>query len=169
MWFDSWSEIQRVLLVGTAGYLAVIVVLRVPGKRTLAQLNAFDLVVTVAIGSTLASILLGDDVSLLEGIVGLALLAALQFIVALVASRVKGGRRVLSSTPTVLVSDGRIRADAARRQRISDDEIRQMIRGAGVGDISQIEAVVLEVDGTASVITRAAAGDRSALAGLRTA
>lgn len=167
IWFDSWSEIQRVLIVGTAGYLAVIAVLRIPGKRTLAQLNAFDLVVTVAIGSTLASILLSDDVSLLEGVIGLALLAALQFVVALTASRVKGVRRVISSTPTLLMYDGRILADAARRQRVSDAEIRQVIRSAGVGDLRDVGALILEVDGSSSVLTRSAMGDGSALADLQ--
>lgn len=166
IWFDSWSEIHRLLLVGTAGYLSVIVVLRIPGKRTLAQLNAFDLVVSVAIGSTLASMLLNDDVSLAEGVIALALLATLQFAIALITSRTKWGRRVISSAPTVLLADGRIDTDATRRQRVSADEIRQVIRSAGAGDIGQIAAVVLEVDGSMSVITRDAAGDGSALAPL---
>ena len=75
MWFQSWSDLLRVLLVGTAGYAAVVVLLRVTGKRTLAKLNAFDLVVTVALGSTLATILLSADVSWSEGALALALLA----------------------------------------------------------------------------------------------
>jgi len=64
------------------------VVLRVSGKRTLAKLNAFDFVVTVALGSTLATILLNSTVSWAEGAVALAVLAGLQFLVAVVASRV---------------------------------------------------------------------------------
>ena len=51
MWFDSWGDIARVLLVGSAAYATLIVVLRLSGKRTLSQLNAFDFVITVAIGS----------------------------------------------------------------------------------------------------------------------
>lgn len=67
MWFDSWGDLLRVLLVGAAAYARVVLVLRISGKRTVAKLNAFDLVVTVALGSTLATILLGADVSWSEG------------------------------------------------------------------------------------------------------
>ncbi|MDN6351638.1 MAG: hypothetical protein L0J69_08220 [Yaniella sp.] len=51
MWFESWSEIFRVVAVGAAAYVTLVIVLRVSGKRSLAKLNAFDLVVTVALGS----------------------------------------------------------------------------------------------------------------------
>ena len=81
MWFDSWSDILRVLLVGAAAYLTLVAVLRVSGKRTLAKLNAFDLVVTVALGSTLATILLTSSVSWSEGTVALVTLVGLQFLV----------------------------------------------------------------------------------------
>jgi uncharacterized membrane protein YcaP (DUF421 family) len=82
MWFDSWFDIGRVLAVGAAAYLTLVVTLRLSGKRTLAKLNAFDFVVTIAIGSTLATILLNTTVSWSEGAAALALLAALQFAVA---------------------------------------------------------------------------------------
>ncbi|PRC43359.1 DUF421 domain-containing protein, partial [Mycobacterium sp. ITM-2017-0098] len=96
MWFDSWADVVRVVSVGSAAYVTVIVVLRSTGKRTLAKLNAFDLVVTVAVGSTLATILLNSDVSFSEGATALALLAALQFLAATIASRLKAGRSVLT-------------------------------------------------------------------------
>jgi uncharacterized membrane protein YcaP (DUF421 family) len=72
MWFDSWSDILRVVLAGSAAYAWLVALLRVSGKRTLAKLNAFDLVVTVAFGSTLATILLSSDVSWSEGAAALA-------------------------------------------------------------------------------------------------
>ena len=56
MFFDSWTALGRVLLVGTLAYVALVAILRISGKRTLTKLNAFDLVVTVALGSTLATI-----------------------------------------------------------------------------------------------------------------
>ena len=166
MWFDEWADVARVLLVGAAAYLTLIVVLRISGKRTLAKLNAFDLVVTVAVGSTLATILLNSDVSFAEGAAAFALLAALQFLAATVSSRVKAGRSVLTARPTVLVSQGVLLDGALRRQRVSVDEIHQAIRSSGQGDISQIAAVVLETDGSLSVIDRDKVGDWSALEGL---
>ncbi|WP_370331692.1 DUF421 domain-containing protein [Mycolicibacterium hippocampi] len=166
MWFDEWADVARVLLVGAAAYFTLIVVLRISGKRTLAKLNAFDLVVTVAVGSTLATILLNSDVSFAEGAAAFALLAALQFLAATVSSRVKAGRSVLTARPTVLVSQGVLLDGALRRQRVSVDEIHQAIRSSGQGDISQIAAVVLETDGSLSVIGGDKVGDWSALEGL---
>ena len=61
MFFDSWFGLLRVALVGVAAYLALIVMLRLSGKRTLGKMNAFDLVATVALGSTLATVLLSDS------------------------------------------------------------------------------------------------------------
>lgn len=166
MWFDAWGDVARVLLVGSAAYVTLIVVLRISGKRTLAKLNAFDLVVTVAVGSTLATILLNSDVSFVEGVTALVLLAALQFLAAMVTSRLEAGRSVLTSQPTLLVSQGRFLDDAMRRQRVSVDQIRQAIRSSGQGDVRTVAAVVLESDGSLSVIGSDKIGDWSALAGV---
>lgn len=166
MWFDAWTDIARVLLVGSAAYITLVAVLRISGKRTLAKLNAFDLVVTVAVGSTLATILLNADVSFVEGVTALALLAGLQFLAATISSRLKAGRSVLTSRPTLLVSQGRLLDDALRRQRVSADEIRQAIRSSGQGDVSKVAAVVLESDGSLSVIGSDKIGDWSALTGV---
>jgi hypothetical protein len=67
MLFRSWSDVGRVLAMSLLVYPTLVLVLRVSGKRTLAKMNAFDLVVTVALGSTLATILLSADVSRVEG------------------------------------------------------------------------------------------------------
>jgi uncharacterized membrane protein YcaP (DUF421 family) len=166
MWFDAWSDIARVALIGSAAYISLIVVLRISGKRTLAKLNAFDLVVTVAVGSTLATILLNSDVSFAEGVTALALLAVLQFLAATISSRFTLGRAVVTARPTLLVSQGRCLDEALRSQRVSVDQIRQAIRSTGQGDVSQVAAVVLEPDGSLSVITKDKIGDWSALAGL---
>ncbi len=163
MWFQTWSDVGRVLLVGTAAYLAVVAVLRLTGKRTLAKLNAFDLVVTVALGSTLATILLSSDVSWTEGAAALALLAGLQLVVAWTSVRVGWVRRLLTSGPTLLLHDGVVLHDRMRAQRVSVEDLRQAVRGSGQGSLDGVAAVVLESDGSLSVVPRSAAGDRSAL------
>lgn len=160
MWFDGWSDIVRVALVGSAAYLTLLVVLRISGKRTLAKLNAFDLVVTVALGSTLATILLSKEVSWSEGAVALGGLALLQFLVAAIATRFPRTRTLVTTRPTALVRDGRLIAEALREQRVAPAEIRQALRTSGTADLSDVAAVVLETDGTLSVITRDRAGDR---------
>ncbi len=163
MWFDSSSDVLRVLLVGPASYLVLVLILRVSGKRTLAKLNAFDLVVTVALGSTLATIVLSKDVSWTEGVVALGMLAALQFLVAMLTSRFPPVRSVVTARPTLVLADGHLREHALREQRLTSAEVLQAIRGAGIGDVADVAAVVLESDGTLSVVPLSQAGDRSAL------
>lgn len=164
MWFDSWPDLWRILLVGPAAYGTVVLFLRFSGKRTLAKLNAFDLVITVALGSTLATILLSSDVSWAEGAVALALLAALQLVVAWTTSRVPGTRPVVTSRPTLLLAHGRPLEEALREQRVTREEVLQAVRGTGSGDLSQVAAVVLESDGTLSVIPAERLGEGTALA-----
>ena len=75
---EDWSGLLRVLVVGTLAYAGLIIVLRVTGKRTLSKMNAFDFVVTVALGSALASTMLTESLPLAEGLTGMALLVLLQ-------------------------------------------------------------------------------------------
>ncbi|HAQ60162.1 MAG TPA: DUF421 domain-containing protein [Microbacterium sp.] len=166
MWFDSWSDLGRILLLGTAAYLTVIVVLRISGKRTLAQLNVFDFVVTVALGSILATALLSSTVSWADGATAFALIAALQFAIAWVSSRWRGARSALTSEPVLLLSDGVMRSEALRRARLAESEVLQAIRSSGSGDTADIAAVVLETNGKISVISASKLGDGSALDGV---
>lgn len=166
MWFDSWSDIIRVLLIGTAAYVTLLVLLRLSGKRTLAKLNAFDWVVSVALGSTLATILLSSDVTWSEGVTALALLAALQFAVAWTTTKLPGGRSVLTARPTLLLVGGVPLTESLTGQRMTMSELRQAVRASGSGDLTAVAAVVLETDGSLSVIPTAQAGDRSALEGV---
>jgi uncharacterized membrane protein YcaP (DUF421 family) len=159
MWFQGWSDLARVLVVGGASYVTLVVVLRLSGKRTLAKLNAFDLVVTVALGSTLATILLNSSVSWAEGAVALGMLAVLQLLVALVSSKLPSARQVVTSEPTYLVRDGALDEQAMDEQRVSTAEVRQALRSSGVGSLDDVSAVVLETDGTLSVIKRSSHGD----------
>ncbi|MCB7135844.1 DUF421 domain-containing protein [Cellulosimicrobium marinum] len=163
MWFDAWSQVARVVLVGTAGYVWLVLVLRLTGKRTLAKLNAFDLVVTVALGSVLATILLTSDVSWTEGATAVLTLVLLQVAVSWTSTRFARGRSVVTARPSVLLRDGRLLDDALRRNRVTASEVRQAARSSGVGGLDLVAAVVLESDGTLSVVPRDQVGDGSAL------
>lgn len=163
MFFDNWHGILRVLVVGTSAYVALVAFLRLSGKRTLAKMNAFDLVVTVALGSTLATVLLTKDVALLEGLVAFLLLVLLQFIVAALSVRFGWVEAVAKSEPSALLVDGVIDERALRRERVTRDEVLSAVRSSGIGDLAAVAAVVLETDGSFSVVGRDAAGDRSAL------
>lgn len=158
MIFEGWGNVWRVVVHGTAAYVALVALLRVSGIRTLSKMNAFDLVVTVALGSTLASVLTSSEVTLAEGLAGLALLVGLQFAVAWVASRSRRFNAVIKSQPRVLYHRGTFSREALDDERITEDEIRAAMRQAAVGGMDEVESVVLESSGPAD-----RAADRSFL------
>lgn len=167
MLFDSFTGLARVILLGASAYLALITILRISGKRTLAKMNAFDLVVTIALGSTLATILLTNDVALAEGVLAFAVLVLLQFAIAFLAIRYRWVERLVKSQARILLTDGVIDQRALRVERVIESEVHSAIRGAGFGDLSKVAAVVLETDGSFSVVAAADAGDRCALHSIR--
>jgi uncharacterized membrane protein YcaP (DUF421 family) len=164
MWFDSWSSVLRILLVGAATYVTLVALLRFGGKRVLAKLNAFDLVVTVALGSMLASAVLSKDVRFVDALTGLALLIGAQWLVARLTSWLPGGRMFVNAEPTLLVRDGQVLETALGRARLTRGEVLQAVRSSGQGGLDGVAAVVLEPDGTLSVVPASAAGDEQALA-----
>lgn len=168
MFFDSWFGIFRVVAVSLAAYSALVLVLRIAGKRSLAKLNAFDLVVTVALGSTLATVLLSKDVAFAEGALAFALLAGLQWTVARASVRWKWFEQLVRSEPTLLVDNGRYLRESMRSERVTQAEIEQAIRKGGIGRIEQVAAVILETDGSFSVIAGdGPAGKMSAVQSVR--
>jgi uncharacterized membrane protein YcaP (DUF421 family) len=152
MFFQDWSGIFRTLSVGLLAYATLVVFLRISGKRTLAKLNAFDLVVTVALGSTLSAILLQESVALAEGAAALALLISMQFIVTFLSVRSIRFARWVRSEPTLLVRDGVYCHGAMKRERITESEAWSAIRSAGGSDLGQVETLILESDGTLSAV-----------------
>ncbi|WP_163849351.1 DUF421 domain-containing protein [Pseudooceanicola aestuarii] len=157
MFFQGWGGVLRVLIVGTLAYGWLVLLLRVSGKRTLAKLNAFDLVVTVAIGSTLASILLSNSIALAEGITALTLLVGLQYAVAFLSVRWRPFARAMRSEPTLLLHDGAFCHAAMRRARVTEGELMTVLRADGRrATPDEVGAIVLESDGSFSVLERKA-------------
>ena len=154
VFFQSWSGVLRVVVVGVLAYAALILVLRLTGKRTLSKLNAFDLIVTVALGSTLSSILISQSVALVEGLVALALLVLLQFAVTWTTVRWPDLRDVVTADPSLLLSDGRPCRRTLRRERVSESEVLQAIRDKGGQALEDAEAVILQSDGGMAVILK---------------
>lgn len=151
MIFDDWQGIWRVLVVGGAAYVLLIAMLRLSGKRTLSKMNAFDLIVTVALGSTLATVLLDADLPLAEGVAALALLVSLQFVITWASVRWPWFQGVIKAEPTLLAHQGRLLPGAMRAQRVTEAEIHAAIRQSGHHSLDETRAVVLETDGSLSV------------------
>ena len=152
--FDTWSGVLRVLVVGVLAYVALVAILRVTGKRTLSRMSAFDLVVTVALGSTLSSIIISQDVALVEGVAAMLLLVGMQYAVTWLAVRSPPVRGFVKADPALVFLRGEFLRGPMRRERILEREIVAAVREAGHASLSTVEAVVLETDGTMSVVGR---------------
>ena len=166
MFFHSWTDLLRVFAVGAPAYLTLVLILRISGKRTLSKLNAFDLVITIAMGSTLATILLSADVSLAEGVAALALLVLLQFLITWTSVRSSRLRRFVKSEPTLLFYRSQYLEETMRHERITRAEVLAAVRAQGFADLASVGAVVLETDGSLSGVGLEASGNSSLLEGV---
>lgn len=152
MLFDNWIGLVRVAVIGVTAYAALVMLLRVSGKRTLGKMNAFDLVVTVALGSAFATVVLDKSIPLAEGVVAFAVLIAMQYVITWLSVRVPWVRALVKSEPTLLVSDGDYLDNAMNAQRVTREEVEAALREQGVSGVETVACVVLETDGTLSVI-----------------
>ena len=110
--------------------------------------------------STLATVLLSKSVTLADGLLGLALLIGLQYLIAFLSVRSSGFRALVKSEPTLLLHRGEFLDGALRRERITRDEVLAVLRSAGVADRAEAAAVVLETDGTLNVLSDAGQSPR---------
>lgn len=168
IFFDSWQGILRTSIVGVLAYITLILIIRLAGKRVLSKMNAFDFIITIALGSMLATILLNKDVALAEGATALALLVGLQYLITWTSVRAPWVRKIVTGEPALLFYEGAFLESALRRERVTADEILASIREAGLSDLEQTTAVVLETDGSFSVIKNSlpAGHERTSLDGM---
>lgn len=167
MIFDGWGPVIRTLVLGSLAYVSLVLLLRISGKRTLSKMNAFDLVVTVAFGSTLASVLTSRNVSLVQGVIALGLLILLQLVCTFFAVRFPSFQKLIKAQPTLVFFQGRFLRDELRRQRITEEEILAAMRQKGVADPDEVDAVVIEGEGSLSVLKKnATSRDELASAGV---
>lgn len=152
MLFDT-AQLTHILLVGPLAYLLVIALLRASGKRTLSKMNAFDFIVTVALGSTLATVVLDEQVSLLEGAAALAVLIFGQFVITFLSSRSSIFMSLVKAEPTLVYHQGEFLGRVLNRERVTEEEVLAAARRAGHPSLQSVRSVVLESDGTFSVIT----------------
>ena len=152
--FSSWQDVLRVLVVGVLTYVSLVVILRISGKRTLSKMNAFDFVITIALGSSVASILLSRDVTLAQGLTALVLLVSLQFLVTFTSVRSSAFGDLLKARPTLLYYRGQFLRRSMKQERVHEHEILAAVRESGISSLQQVDAVVLETQGELSVLTR---------------
>jgi uncharacterized membrane protein YcaP (DUF421 family) len=167
LFFDGWAPLVRTLVVGACAYVALVLLLRTSGKRTLSKFNAFDFVVTVALGSTLATVLLSQRVSLAQGATAFVVLIVLQLVVTWLSVRSARVRAVVKGEPTLLLHRGEFLEGTLRRERVTRDEVLAALRSQGVAEPAEVEAAVLETDGSITVVAGAPRHRAPALADAR--
>jgi uncharacterized membrane protein YcaP (DUF421 family) len=144
----SWLEKSiRTIAV----YAVIAVLLRVAGKRDLAQLNTFDLVVMLLLSNVVQNAVIGNDTSLVGGLYGAALLVAVNAVVVRVTAANRTLERVFEGTPTVLVEDGKYVDKALRREGLRRSDVDAAIRRQGANDETELEKATLGVGGTVVV------------------
>lgn len=152
MWFSSWGDVGRVVSFTVLAYVAVLSLVRIAGKRAIGKRNASDFIITVAIGSAVASMILTKQVTLADGAACLAALVGLQFAAVTLSTRWSWARNLIEGTPKLLVYEGRLLADRLTHEHVNASEIYQAVRGNGIARLEDVLAVVLEIDGSLSVI-----------------
>src|SRR5690606_31612730 len=161
MWFDDWDSLLQIAIKAIVGFAALVALLRVFGKRSIAKLNAFDLVLVFTVGSILATTILNTQTTISEGLLALAMLVGLQWLTAWLSTRSQGFRNLIKSQPTLLAYDGRLLRDNIRRERIAEVELLAALRQQGVHDVADVKAVVMETEGEISIL-KPEGGDPSA-------
>jgi uncharacterized membrane protein YcaP (DUF421 family) len=156
MFFDGWDELGRVLVMAVTGYSVIVAMLRLTGKRTLSKMNAFDFIVTVALGSVLASTLVNASVTLAEGLTAIASLCLLQYAVTWLSLRSERFQGLVKARPALLLSRGRMLGDAMRRERVTEEEILAALRAHGMAAPEDAAAVILETDGSLAALPKRA-------------
>lgn len=156
--FNGIENLQHTLLVGTLGYIGVIFLLRSSGKRTLSKWNSFDFVVTIAFGSILASMMLTKSTSLAQGLLAFAMLVLFQFGLTWISAHSSMVQHLIKAEPSLLLFQGQFQTNVMKQERVAEGEILSALRESGVSEIEQVAAVILETDGSFSVIQSLGSG-----------
>jgi uncharacterized membrane protein YcaP (DUF421 family) len=151
--FQSPSGLLRVFASAVLTYVFVVILVRVTGKRSTSQLNNFDWIVTVAIGSIIGATIVTDSLPLLEGLTGIATLFAVQFVVTWLSTRSRSFSRAVRASPTMLLYRGEFIEEAMLKERVTKEEVLSAIRESGLHELSDADAVVLESDANFSVLS----------------
>jgi len=145
---SGWSIVLRTVIV----YVALLLGLRLAGKRELGQMTPFDLVVILLIANAVQNAMVGPDTSVTGGLIAAGVLIAGNYGVAQARERLPWLRRAVEGTPTLLINDGKLVAEHLRQEGLDEDEVLMAIREHGVADVKEVRMAVLETDGSISIV-----------------
>lgn len=119
VFWTSWSDVGRIALSAILGYAVLVCCIRIFGKRTTSRMNNFDWIVTVAVGSIFASMVILENTSMMNGLLAIVLLLLLQYAVTFATSHWAWARKLFLSSQRLLYYDGEFKYDAMKAERVS--------------------------------------------------
>lgn len=164
--YDGWKSILRVAIMCLLTYPFLVILLRFFGKRTLTNVNIFDFIITVTYGATLASIITNDKITFADGVVLLVMLTLLQYLVTKLAVNSKRFSDYIKASPAFLYYEGRFNEELMLKERLRKEDLRSQVRQQGLSSFENVEAIVLEGDGSLSIIKKADVETKDALEGV---
>ena len=159
--FDNIEKLGRIILTAIMVYALIVLITKVSGKRSTSQLNNFDWIVTVMIGSLGASTILLKDIPLIEGISSILVLYVMQFLVTKYASISPQFSSFILSEPRIVFYQGQFLPDAMRAERLTRQELECAMRSEGVNSFDDVEAIVFESDAQLTIIPKPTSSDNN--------
>jgi len=157
----SWRGAGAIAVKTAVIYGFLVAALRLLGRRTLGQMNVYDLVVIIVLANAVQNAMVGNDTSLVGGIVAAVTLLVMNRAVGALLVHSSSAERFLVGEPIVLVDHGRVVATSLKRTGITEDQIMEALREHEINDIRRARLCVLEADGTISVVPYEATVHRS--------
>lgn len=145
--FGLGAPVLEKILRPVIVYACLVVLLRIFGKRELAQLNPFDLVVLLSISNTVQNAIIGNDNSVTGGIIGALSLFAINYAVVRFLFRHRRLDEILEGTPTTLIEHGRVKEDALAKELLTVSELTAVLHRQGFDNVSEVECCVIEPGG----------------------
>ncbi len=137
-------------------YVALLLALRLAGKREVGQLTTFDLVVILLVSNAVQNAMVGPDNSLTGGLIAAGVLLGANYLVALARDRLPWLRGLVEGSPTILIHDGRFMDEQLRREHVDVEEVLMALREHGISDPAEVRFAILETDGSISVVPNSA-------------
>lgn len=160
LFFDSQQTLLRMVISAVVVYISIVLLHKVSGKRSTSQLNNFDWVVTVMIGSIGASTIILNNVPIIEGMASITTLLTLQYLVTKYASLSPEFAKNILSEPRVVFYQGQFLPEAMREERLTRQEIECAMRSEGIHDYEDVAAVIFESDAKLTVVPKRDESDR---------
>jgi uncharacterized membrane protein YcaP (DUF421 family) len=146
-----WEEkVIRAVVV----YVFVLIALRLFGRRELGQFTAFDLVVLLTLSNILQNAMIGNDTSLLGGLIGATVLLSANLGLAFAVFRSRLVQRLVTGEPRILIRDGILQRQALAAQRLTEQDLLAAVHNQGLEDFGRVHLAISEPNGTISVIPK---------------